>query len=265
MDDEERMRILSKILGLAHCLTLYLKTGLNVWDLKEKIIIYSVSINEHFGEKLLKVLESVQDTKDYDNLDIGILFTLLINFCRNIKPPGTGWDYKPKDEDHSVGADIERIRILWNLYCEDQVDVPYLQEMYGRMSDKFGDLSKEGDSASSNKADCNASKQKIQIVSLKTNYNVENGIVVTKNINSAMALLDTSGIVICIGAIGCGKTTSMRYIQDIYKDQGWETVWFDEHIVENERIRYENDKKTSIFVIICLGHLTVKHFLPTMS
>ncbi|XP_061197595.1 uncharacterized protein LOC133205743 [Saccostrea echinata] len=179
-----------------------------------------------------------------------VVFTLLINFCDNVKPPETGWGYTPSDDDHSLGADIERIHILWNLYCDDQVDVPNLQDVYGRMSEKFGELSIEGSLTNPNKSKCNALESKIKINRLKRNYDVENGIVVTRNIKSCMALLNTSDIVICVGAIGCGKTTAMRYVQDRYKGKGWRTVWFEEYINENELM--ENEIKNTV---LCCDNL----------
>ncbi|XP_062595995.1 uncharacterized protein LOC134257386 [Saccostrea cucullata] len=250
MSDEERTRILSKILELLYYLTHILKTELNVRDLKETIIINSVSLTEHFGEHLLKVLENVNDKRDYDNLEKGVVFTLLINFCNSIKPPRTGWGYKPSDGDLSVGADIERIRILWNLYCDGQVDVPNFQEVYRRMSEKFGELSDERKSTYLNQAEDNALELKIKIVILKRNCDVKDGVVVTKNIKSTLTLLDTSDIVFCVGAIGCGKTTAMRYIQDKYEDRGWRTVWFEEYINENELIENEINN-----VFLCCDNL----------
>ncbi|XP_062595994.1 uncharacterized protein LOC134257385 [Saccostrea cucullata] len=178
-----------------------------------------------------------------------VVFTLVINFCNNIKPPGKGWGYKPTDDDDSLEADIERIRILWNMYCDDQVDVPYLQGVYGRMSDRFGALSKR-DFTSSNNADYNALESKIKIVRLKRNCDVEDTVVVTKNIKSALVLLESSDIVICVGAIGSGKTTAMRYIQDKYKDRGWRNVWFEEYLNENKLMENE-----IINVFLCCDNL----------
>ncbi|XP_061197678.1 uncharacterized protein LOC133205811 [Saccostrea echinata] len=179
-----------------------------------------------------------------------IVFTLLINFCDNVKPPETGWGYTPSDDDRSLGADIERIHILWNLYCDNKVDVLNLQDVYGRMSEKFGELSDEEYLTNRNKPECNALESKIKIIRLRRNYDVENGIVMTRNIKSSLALLDTSDIVICIGAIGCGKTTAMRYIQDRYEDRGWRTVWFEEYINENELM--ENEIKDTL---LCCDNL----------
>ncbi|XP_061162594.1 uncharacterized protein LOC133171810 [Saccostrea echinata] len=247
---EEHVRILSKIHKLSRYLKHILKTELQVWDLREKLLTYSVSLNEHLGERLLKDLENVNNTEDYDNFDVMVVFTLLINFCDNVKPPETGWGYTPNDDDHSLRADIERIHILWNLYCDDQVDIPNLQDVYRRISETFGELSNNEYLTNPNKAKCNALESKIKISHLRRNCDLENGIVVTRNIKSSLALLNTSDIVICVGAIGCGKTTAMRYIQDRYEDKGWRTVWFEEYINENELM--ENEIKDSL---LCCDNL----------
>ncbi|XP_062617252.1 uncharacterized protein LOC134278962 [Saccostrea cucullata] len=225
---------------------------------QESLIKPETNYQEFFDAKMQihnqKVLENVNDTEDaHNNLDMVVVFTLLTNFCNNIQPPGTGWGYKPTDNDDSLEADIERIRILWNLYCDDQVDAPNLQGVYGRMIGRFGELFNK-EFTSSNNVDCNALESKIKSVRLRRNCDVEDGVVVTKNIKSALALLESSDIVICIGAIGCGKTTAMRYIQGKYEDKGRRTVWFEEYMNEEEVIDY---KINNVFRERCKGHLKV--------
>ena len=122
-----------------------LKRELNVRELKEKIVIYSKSIKAHFTTPLISNLQSVQSLNDYSRLDMTVVFTLLQNFCENIKPPRKGWGYEPPSEEITTGADIERIRLMWNRFCDDNLQFPQLDDVYNRMKDKYGTEAVLGD------------------------------------------------------------------------------------------------------------------------
>ena len=122
-----------------------LKRELDVRDLKEKIVIFSKSIKAHFTAPLISSLQSVQSSDDYSRLDMTVVFTLLQNFCENIKPPRKGWDYEPPSDEVTTGADIERIRLMWNKYCDDDLQCPQLDDVFNRMKDKFGTVAVHGD------------------------------------------------------------------------------------------------------------------------
>ncbi|XP_048748324.2 uncharacterized protein LOC125660635 [Ostrea edulis] len=211
-----------------------LKKELEVCDLKEQLIIYSASLKEHFNTTLLNGLNNVKHAEDYDDLDMKVVFALLMNLCSNIKPPTTGWGYKPRDDDFSTGADLERIRTIWNVYCDNHCNDQQLNDVYGRMLEKYGENPTEAKVANPNEDKFEDIKSKIDVVRLKRDCNVEDGIVVTENIKSALTLLETSDVIICRGAIGCGKTTAMRYIQEKYEDKGWRSVWFEEYVNEDD-------------------------------
>ena len=115
-----------------------LKRELDVRDLKEKIVIYSKSIKAHFTAPLISSLQSVKSLDDYSRLDMTVVFTLLQNLCENIKPPRKGWGYEPLSDEITPGADIERMRLMWNKYCDYDLQFPQLDYVYKRMKDRYG-------------------------------------------------------------------------------------------------------------------------------
>lgn len=122
-----------------------LKQELRVNDLKEKVVIHSKSVNEHFSEQLIKDLQSLKDINDYSQLDTSLVLTLLRNFCEDIKPPSRGWDYEPPDDETHIGADIERIRSMQNKYCDNDSQFKHLEDVYKRMKQKYGTVAVQGD------------------------------------------------------------------------------------------------------------------------
>lgn len=60
---------------------------------------------------------------NYSDFDITLLYSVLRNFCPNIKPPMEGWGKNPKGTDKGVGANIERIRFLRNRYYGHQATI----------------------------------------------------------------------------------------------------------------------------------------------
>lgn len=132
---EELLKYLVHILG----------RELSVNNLKEKMMIHSKSIEQHFSEPLIKELQDVENLGDYSRLDICLVFTLLWNFCENIKPPSRGWGYEPLDNETHVGADIERIIFMWNRYCDDDLQFKRQDDVYNRMKQKYGTVAVHGD------------------------------------------------------------------------------------------------------------------------
>lgn len=79
-------------------------------NLRFYMVTHSESLKLHFKENFERMMNC---TVDWTTFDLNTVYTLLTNFC-GITCPDRGWGYKPTDEDLSVGADIERIRILVN-------------------------------------------------------------------------------------------------------------------------------------------------------
>lgn len=79
-------------------------------NLRFYMVTHSESLKLHFKENYERMMNC---TVDWTTFDLNTVYTLLTNFC-GITCPDRGWGYKPTDEDLSVGADIERIRILVN-------------------------------------------------------------------------------------------------------------------------------------------------------
>lgn len=59
-------------------------------------------------------------TIDWTTFDLDTVYTILSNFC-GITFSDRGSGYKPTDEDLSVGADMEKIRILMNEYLDNKM------------------------------------------------------------------------------------------------------------------------------------------------
>lgn len=110
-------------------------------ELKDVTVLFKNSIVEHFGEALLKSLCNLNSLDDGQNLDISLLYNLLRNVCKKITPPKRGWGYEPSADDVSLGADIERIRLMWNRYCDGETEFLYLSEIFVRMVDRYGNIS----------------------------------------------------------------------------------------------------------------------------
>ncbi|XP_052713970.1 uncharacterized protein LOC128187594 [Crassostrea angulata] len=219
-----------------------LKQELRVNDLKEKVVIHSKSVNEHFSEQLIKDLQSLKDINDYSQLDTSLVFAMLRNFCENIKPPSRGWDYEPPDDETHVGADIERIRSMWNKYCDNDSQFKHLEDVYKRMKQKYGTVAVQGDDGimkSSSKDEENTEgselmKEKINSIKLNPDCTVEKGIVITENVTTALRLLKSRNVVILKGVIGCGKTHALKAIQNHFQGKDWETEWVDSEILQEE-------------------------------
>lgn len=79
-------------------------------NLRFYMVTHSESLKLHFKENFERMMNC---TVDWTTFDLNTVYTLLTNFC-GITCPDRGWGYKPTDEDLSLGADIERIRILVN-------------------------------------------------------------------------------------------------------------------------------------------------------
>nr|XP_022312288.1 uncharacterized protein LOC111117454 isoform X2 [Crassostrea virginica] len=227
--DEEKK--ISKLRQLLRYPIHILKQELDVRDLKEKIVIFSKSMKAHFTVPLISSLQSVQSSNDYSRLDMTVVFTLLQNFCENIKPPRKGWGYEPPSEEITTGADIERIRLMWNKFCDGDLQFPQLDDVYNRMKDKYGTEAVLGDDSVQKHGEeegFEELKEKITSNRLNPDCEVENGIIITDNITSAITLLQTRKVVILRGAIGCGKTSALKAIQNHYKAEGFKVVWDEE-------------------------------------
>lgn len=135
VDNEE---IKQKIQKLVLYFVQILKREITAQELKEKTVMHSKSIEEHFSVSIRKYLQSIQKVEDYGELDTSLLYMLLRNFCGNIKPPNRGWDYEPLDNKTSIGADVERIRSMWNKYCDGDLNFKHLDDVYNRMKQKYG-------------------------------------------------------------------------------------------------------------------------------
>lgn len=79
---------------------------------------------------------------DWTKFDLDTVYTILTNLC-GITCPNRGWGYKPTDEDLSVGADIERIRILVNEYLDSKT---FNVEGADQIIERWISLKKEVDS-----------------------------------------------------------------------------------------------------------------------
>lgn len=129
-----------KLAALKHYLVVILKHSSKMEELKDVTVLFETCIVEHFGEALLKSLCNLNSLDDYQNLDISLVYNLLRNVCKNVILPKRGWGYEPSADDVSLGADIERIRSMWNRYCDGETEFLYLREIFDRMVDRYGNI-----------------------------------------------------------------------------------------------------------------------------
>lgn len=88
-----------------------------VKNLRFHMVTHSESLKFHFKENFDEMINSM--SVDWTQFNLDTVYTFLSNFC-GITCPDRGWGNKPTDEDISVGADIERIRILLNEYLHNK-------------------------------------------------------------------------------------------------------------------------------------------------
>lgn len=69
---------------------------------------------------------------------------------------------------------------------------------------------------------------------LNPDCTVEKGIVITENITTALAMLESRNVVILKGVIGCGKTHALKAIQNHFQGKNWETEWVESKILQEE-------------------------------
>ena len=146
---------------LKQYLIVSLKQNCGVEELKDAKVLYDASLVQHFPEALLKPLLQLNSIDDYQKLDYCLVYNLLRNVCtQHVKPPGKGWDYEPAGDDVSLGADIERIRLLWNRYCDEKADDMHSCDIIlKRMKNRFGDISVNDEGVNSD--EWNMRKEKI--------------------------------------------------------------------------------------------------------
>nr|XP_022344776.1 uncharacterized protein LOC111137568 isoform X2 [Crassostrea virginica] len=207
-------------------------------DLRNKMLLHSKSLNHHHSAIYDKI-KHMSKEDDLKMLDLNIVYMLLTNFC-DIPSPSCGWGNKPNVEDLSLSANIERIRILVNDYLDhghcdqenaDEIIKGWIAE-YGEINrSDIIDLSRES---------------KINYLKIKPDCFKKNGVVVTRAIDNVFEKMKSSNIVICLGAIGCGKTTALEFITKEYKDQGWQIEWVEEFIDDSciDRVTTLNSERT---------------------
>lgn len=111
-----------------------------VKNLQFHMVTHSESLKLHFKENFERMMNS--STIDWTKFDLDTVYTLLSNFF-GITCPDRGWGYKPTEEDLSVGADIERIRILVNEYLDKKI---FKMEEADQIIERWRWMKKEVDS-----------------------------------------------------------------------------------------------------------------------
>lgn len=105
-------------------------------NLKYEMVTHSESLKHHFKETLCDPM--VYNEDDLKEFDLDVVYILLTNFC-DIQCPDNSWGNMPRDEDLSLGADIERVRILVNEYIDNKtLNVDEADQILGRWENTFG-------------------------------------------------------------------------------------------------------------------------------
>ncbi|XP_061197593.1 uncharacterized protein LOC133205741 [Saccostrea echinata] len=231
-----------KLTGLQRYLVVCLKHYIGIEELKEKVILFKSSLDEHFNEVLLEPLQRLQSPDDYEEVDILVVYNLLRNVCEHIYPPKRGWDYEPDETDLGLGADIERARLMWNRYCDGKTVFDDLDALYERMQERYGNIA-VNINEKQDVDQCQMPKEKISpSVQLKPACEVRSGVVIRKQTTSVKEILNESGLAICKGAIGCGKTSFLKYFDELYRGLGWIVKWREEVVNSNDVFVRENEK-----------------------
>lgn len=132
-----------KLTALKYYLVVILKHFSGIEELKDVTVIFKTSLLQHFKESVLEDLNNLNTWNDYQKLDMSLVYNLLRNVCKHISPPNRGWGYDPPSDDVSLGADIERIRSILNNYCDGETEFVYMKDVFVRMFDEFGKISKD--------------------------------------------------------------------------------------------------------------------------
>nr|XP_034339438.1 uncharacterized protein LOC109619320 [Crassostrea gigas] len=206
-------------------------------EIKETTVFFKRSIVEHFGEELLTSLCNINSLEDYHNLDISILYNLLRNVCKNVTPPKRGWGYEPSADDESLGADIERIRSIWNRHCDGETEFSYLEEILVRMIYRYGnilDVVKFEDTG----------RKKILSFAMNPGCQEEDGVVLTKALKAVLDILEQEYCVVVKGAVGTGKSTCLKYIDRHYRRNQWKVKKKEGSITQSDVYVPVDEKRT---------------------
>lgn len=107
-------------------------------SLRYKMVTHSESLKHHFKETLCDPM--VYNEDDMKKFDLDVVYILLTNFCY-IPCPDNGWGNMPRDGDLSLGADIERVRILVNKYLDNKtLNVEEADQILGRWGNLYGEI-----------------------------------------------------------------------------------------------------------------------------
>lgn len=132
-----------KLTALRYYLMVTLKHHIGIDELKDVTVLFKTTLLQHFKESILKELYDINSWDDYAKLDISLVYNLLRNVCKHIPSPTRGWGYDPPSDDVNLGADIERIRSIWNRYCDSETEFMHLDDIFVRMFDRFGRISED--------------------------------------------------------------------------------------------------------------------------
>ncbi|XP_062616237.1 uncharacterized protein LOC134277945 [Saccostrea cucullata] len=227
--DKDPAEALKCMTSLANYLRCRLVALCDETSLRNKLLLHSESIKQNFEENTVnKLMKST--LSELSKSSLNIIYMVLTNFC-DIPTPGRGWDYKPDDDDESLGADIERIRSFINEYVDTKRCYPKEMKMLKeRLLSQYEEIEFEMDLDFSR-------EQKINYVKIKPDCVEDDGTVVTKTIVEILKHLETKGIAICVGSIGCGKTTALEYVSKKYRKEGWQIECCDNfNFVEKSRV-----------------------------
>lgn len=135
------MEVHWKLAALQYYLVVILKHNIKIEELKDDTVLFKTSIVEHLGESSLKSLCNLKSSDDYQNLDMSLVYNLLRNVCKHTTPPKRGSGYEPSADDISLSADIERIRSIWNTFCDGETEFLFFIDVFVRMIDRYGNIS----------------------------------------------------------------------------------------------------------------------------
>ena len=96
-------------------------------------------VTKDFFERVMNMHSSEDDLK---MLNLNLVYNLLANFC-DIPGPFNGWGNIPDSDEISLGADIERIKMIVNDYFDDHFcEQENLDEVIKRWTESYGEINR---------------------------------------------------------------------------------------------------------------------------
>ena len=109
-------------------------------ELRNKIYLHSKFLQNQAAKDNFDKVMNMHSENDLKMLDLNMVYNLLVNFC-DIPGPLSNWGNIPDIDDVSLGADIERIKMIVNDYFDGYYcDQENADEIIQRWTEPYGEI-----------------------------------------------------------------------------------------------------------------------------